>query len=354
MIFRVPSSLILLIILFLAPQKVASQNFVSIPAGNLEYINSDNIKQHEKKGGYYNEFWNYHIVLDNGSEIYLNYSITHYGGVRDAVSGARLSLINWNGKNYNAAREYNLNKFTFSDDTYKFDLNPERGIWFEGRLPDKHLINFNTKKNGTLFDIKLDFADIKPGFTWGDGKFLLGNDDEAGLYTPIPFARVTGFVALNGDTVEVSGIASMNQVYQTNVGTKLFQDSFRFYSKNDGKISAGYFLIPKDSQGEVVGYAYEINNSEFVLKKPVSLERLDSKKFLGEKIYSKIKICYLEQPCEVITVNKMNEKISMLDELGGFKKMLAKRFLGGDIIELRGSALINNNFPVFYSTTLLD
>merc|ERR1711879_446502 len=140
-----------------------------------EYINSDNIKQHEKKGGYYNEFWNYHIVLDNGSEIYLNYSITHYGGVRDAVSGARLSLINWNGKNYNAAREYNLNKFTFSDDTYKFDLNPERGIWFEGRLPDKHLINFNTKKNGTLFDIKLDFADIKPGFTWGDGKFLLGN-----------------------------------------------------------------------------------------------------------------------------------------------------------------------------------
>ncbi len=354
MLSRALTPLIFFIITFLIPYKGVSQSFVDSPNGGLEFLNGDDIKQHEKKGGYYNELWNYHIVLDNGSEIYLNYSISHYGGVRDAVSGARLSLINWNNKNYEAAREYNLDRFIFHEDSYKFDLNPDRGIWFEGRLPNEHSINFNTKKNGTLFDIKLDFSDIETGFTWGDGKFLLGNDDEAGLFTPIPYARISGFVALNGDTVKVSGTASMNQTYQTNIGTKLFQDSFRFYSQNDGKINAGYFLVPKDRQNEVVGYAYESTNSGFEIKKPTSLERLDSKKFLGEKIYSKIKICYVEHPCEIITVKEINEKIAMLDELGGFKKMLAKRFLGGDIIELRGSALINNKYPVFYSTTLLD
>ncbi|MEQ9310357.1 MAG: hypothetical protein RLN90_12960 [Balneolaceae bacterium] len=341
-------------ILFVFTSYSFSQEYPIYPTGDIKSLSASDIKEHEKKGGFYNEFWNYHIALENGSEIYLTYSINHFGGLRNAVSGARMSLLNWNGKNYSAAREYDLEKLVFEEEPYRFMLNTERGIWFEGKLPDEHKVHFRTNKNGTHFDINLDFIDAMDGFTWGDGIFDLDENNELALFTHIPFSKISGFIALDYDTVEIKGIGFMNHTYQTNVGTRLFEKSFKYIHSENGNYAAGYFLIPKDNESKVVGYAFEGTGNEITLKKPISVQVQSTDTFLGEKISERIKICYESSPCEILEIETMYEKIAMLEELGGIKKMLAKRFLGGDIIELRGSAKRNGNENVFYSLTKLD
>lgn len=347
-------SLILLLIVLTPSQLLKSQDYLIKPNDGIRYLETEEIKQHEKSGGYYNEFWNYHISLDNGSEIYLNYSISHFGGIRDAVTGARLSLLNWEGENYKAAREYDLNKLVFDEDTFKFFLNPERGIWYEGKLPERHKVHYRTNKNDTHFDINLDFKDIEPGFTWGSGLFKMGDNDLAGMYTQIPSSKIEGFIALDYDTVYVSGTASMVQFHQTNVGTRLFQRSFRYNKITKDGYIGGFFLIPKDAEDEIFGYGYEKNDGKLVLKKPTSITTKATKEYMGVRVSSDIEICYQDNLCDLIQIQDITEKITMLDELGGLKKMFAKRFLGGDIIELRGSAILNKRNPIQYSLTVLD
>ena len=341
-------------IILIPSQLLISQSYVTKPDGDLTYLNPEDIKQHEKQGGYYNEFWNYHIALDNGAEIYLNYSISHFGGLKGAVTAARMSLLNWEGKNYKAAREYDLEKLIFLEDNYRFFLNPDRGIWYEGKLPDEHKVHYRTNKNGTHFDINLDFINIEKGFTWGNGLFEMGNNDLAGMYNQIPSSEIEGFIALDYDTVRVTGTASMIQLHQTNVGTRLFEKSFRFNKATYDGYTGGYFLIPKDAEDEIVGYAFEKDGDSVKIKKPVSIETKKTEKYLGQKISSEIEICYEKAPCDYIVITHMAEKITLLDELGGLKKIIAKRFLGGDIIELRGSAILNQKMPVYYSLTVLD
>lgn len=346
---------ITLLFLFLFNDSGLSQDYINYPDGDLVYLETEDIKQNEKKGGFYNEFWNYHISLENGAEIYLTYSISHFGGMRGAVSGARLSLLNWNGKDYSAAREYSLDKLVFDEETYQFKLNKERGIWFEGKLPENHKVHFHTNKKGTLFNINLNFLDAKPGVTWGDGVFKLGDNDEAGIFTHIPSSKIKGFVAINGDTVQVTGIGFMDHMYQTNVGTRLFKQSFRFSKTEGNQHTNGYFLIPKKGKTGIVGYALtSLDDGSIILKKPTTLEIRATKKYFKEKVASAIEVCYENSPCDVFEVQEMNEKIAMLDELRGLKKTFAKRFLGGDIIEMRGNALQNNQKKVFFSLTKLD
>lgn len=345
---------LILFLFLISATPVFSQKYIHKPGGDLTELSQGSIEPHEQKGAYYNEFWRYHIILDNGSQIYLTYSLTHFGGLRDAVTGARLSLLNWKGNDYDVAREYDLTKMVFDQSINKMNLNPERSIWFEGILPDEHKIVFKTNKDDILYDINIDFLNIEPGVTWGDGVFKLGSNDEVGISTSIPFSEVGGFIALNGDTTNISGKGYMVHTYQSNVGTRLFDTGFSFVEHHDDGASSGLFFIPKDSKSEVVGYILEETNGKIVLKKPTSIKILSRKKYLGETIPDLIEICFESSPCENISISKIQEKVAMLDELSGLKKMVAKRFLGGDLIEFRGTALRNGTKSVYYSLTVLD
>lgn len=331
-----------------------SQNLIIKPENGIVALQDVEIQPHEKKGAYYNEFWNYHVALDNGAEIYLRFAITHFGRMKSAVTIAHLSLLNWNEKNYQAERVYDLDKLVFEKDSYKMNLNPERSIWFEGKLPETHKIRFRTNKNNIHFDINLDFTSISDGFKWGDGIFKIGENDEVGIFTQIPGANVAGFVALDYDTVKVSGVAYMDQIYQTNIGTRLFSQVFRFNKKQDDKKIGGFFMIPKDAPDEVVGYAFEFINGKTTLKKPVFLKTEQRREFLNETIPSRIEVCYSNSTCDIIEIDEMYERKAMLDELGGIKKMLTKRFLGGNIVEMRGKAFLNGDTSVFYNLSILD
>lgn len=349
-------SLIIVFCLFIFHSVSFAQSYVQKPSSEIAYLQPKDLKPNEKKGAYYNEHWTYHIILDNGAQIYLTYAVSHFAGIRGSASSGRLSLLNWEGEDYRVAREYSLNDLVFYEDTYKMTLNPERSLWFEGKPSDNnHRIFYRTGKDGILYDISINFDNPFLGFTQGDGIFKLGDDDELGMFTHIPFSNVSGFVALNHDTVKVTGIGFMNHVYETNIATRLFRSSYAFNQKTDKGFEGGFFMVPKDHPNEAVGYAYFYDGKNLTLKNPLNIVVLDRQEIKGQKIPSLISVNYEDGSNENFHFDEIEERISMLDELSGFKRMLVKRFLGGEILFYRGQAKIGNtDNRVFFNISLID
>lgn len=339
---------VVVFILLLVPYFIIAQDYIQKPAGSLKFLQNDDLKIHEKNGAYYNEHWAYHVVLDNGAEIYVTYSISHFAGLRNSVSSARLSLLNWKNNDYSVVREYDLNELVFNEEKYKMDLNPERGIWFEGKPDEGHRFYFRTQKDGIHYDISVKFDDPFKGFTLGDGIFKLGEHDETGIFTHIPFSRVSGFIALDYDTVKISGIGFMDHTYQTNIGTRLFEASYKFNQKTEIGFTGGHFMIPIGKSNEIAGYAYTYDGKNLKLKLPRKVSVIKRGEVMGQIIPTAIEIMYENGASDYFNFHDVKEKVSMLDELGGFKRMMAKRFLGGEILFYRGKARVNQDRQEVY------
>jgi|AntRauTorckE6833_2_1112554.scaffolds.fasta_scaffold00583_4 hypothetical protein len=346
---------LIVVVLFCFQNILFAQNYVQNPDNTVNYLEAEDIKPNEQQGAYYNENWAYHVVLDNGAEIYVTYSISHFSGLRSAASSGRLSLLNWNRKDYNVAREYGIDEMVYDEENYKMNLNPERGIWIEGKPGEDHRFYYRTEKDGIHYDISINFDDPFKAFTQGDGVFKLGSQDEVGLFTHIPFSKVSGFVALNHDTVEVKGIGFMDHTYQTNVATRLFDTSYKFNQKTENGFYGGHLMVPKDQPNEVSGYAYSYDGKNLTIRNAKNIEVKNRKNIMGKNIPTSIKINYKEGPPDNFLFNNVYEKISMLDELSGFKKMIAKRFVGGEILFYRGKADRNNQQNnVYFNLSLVD
>lgn len=348
-----------LIIFLLSQNLLTAQSFVQPPAEEVQYLENKDLKINEKNGAYYNESWDYHVILNNGAEIYVTYSVSHFAGLRSAASSGRLSLLNWKNKNFSVAREYDLNLLEFDEETYRMNLHPDRGIWIEGRPDKNHRLYYRTEKDGIHYDININFDNPFPGFTQGNGVFQLGEHDQMGMFTHFPFSKVSGFVALNDDTVKVSGIGFMNHTWLTNVATRLFETSYGFNQKTENGFTGGYFMVPKDHSKEVAGYAYEFDGEKLILKLPERIHVRKSEIVRGKTIPSEIEVFYKNAYTDRFNFTDVSEKISMLDELGGLKKMMAKRFLGGEILFYRGKAKMHNaantrDKEVYYNLSLVD
>jgi hypothetical protein len=344
-----------IVLIIVLSNHLYSQNSIVNPTGDIRYVEAKEINLHEKNGNYYNESWNYLIALDNDSQIYINILVSHFGRLKKPVSSARMSLLNWDGKDYKVAREYSLDLLQFEEDRYRMMLHPDRGIWFEGILPESHKIVYRTKKDGIHYDINLELKEIAKAFTWGNGIFRIGKDDQVGIFSQIPRAKVSGFIALDYDTVSVQGFATMTQNYQTNLGVRLFEKSYKYYIYEENYSRSGFFLIPKDKSNSIIGYAYEYrSDGSILIKKPVSIQSSDEASFIHGSISKKIEICYEKHPCENLSVIEIDEKDSILDGLSGLRKFLAKRFLGGNIIELRGIAIQNDSLRTLYSVGKIE
>ena len=346
---------LIVVILLCIPTVLMAQNYVQIQDSSVNYLQLEDMKPNERQGSYYNEHWAYHVVLDNGSEIYVTYSISHFAGVRGAAASGRLSLLNWKGKDYKVAREYDLNDMSFDEETHQLKLHPDRGLWIEGKVNEDHRFYYRTEKDGIHYDISINFDSPFPGFTQGNGVFKLGDQDEVGLFTHIPFSNVSGFVALNGDTVKVKGIGFMDHTYQTNVATRLFEISYKFNQRTENGFSGGNFMIPRDHTDEVAGYMYSYDGDELVGKHPNTVSVEGRANVMGKNIPTTIRVDYEDGTNDRFKFNNVYEKISMLDELGGFKKMIAKRFVGGEILFYRGKAERNyTGEEVYFNLSLVD
>lgn len=343
-------SLFAILCLFYCQQALFAQYYSESTPPAIVDLNQDDFKIHEKQGAYYNEQWAYHVILNNGAQIYVNYAVHHFAGLRNSSSSGRLSLLNWKGENYKTAKEYNIKNLVVRNNPYRMRLHPERDIWLEG-IPGFTQHHFHYKGK---YAIHINFDPVYPGFKPGDGVFKIGKEDELGLFIHIPFSRVSGYIAENDDTVKVSGIAFMDHMYQTNLATRLFETSYKFNSSNGNGFSGGYFMVPKNSTDEAIGYAYSYEGNTLTLKEPKKVTVNQRKEELGTQIPVDITVVYEDGSNDSFYFSEAEEKVAMLDELNTITKLLIKPFLGGEVLFYRGRAQKNDKEEVYFSLSLVD
>ncbi len=348
--YSMKHSSIVFLCLFLFQPALFAQNNVESTQPEITDLEQDDFRIHEQQGAYYNEQWAYHIILDNGAQIYVTYTVHHFAGLRNSSSSGRLSLLNWKGENYSTAKEYNLKNLLVYENPYKLKLHPERDIWIEG-IPgfSSHHFHYRGK-----YDFHINFDDPFPGFKPGNGVFELGDEDELGMFIHIPFSRVSGFIADDSDTVKVSGIGFMDHFYQTNLATRLFETGYKFNGRTENGFSGGHFMVPKHTPDEAIGYAYFYDGETLTLKKPEKVTVNKRKEVSGTKIPVDISVRYEDGSVDTFHFSEVEEKVAMLDELSALKKLIIKPFLGGEVLFYRGQAQKNNNEKVYFNLSLVD
>jgi len=318
---------------------------ITLPSGQIRNTQYADLKDHPQKSRTYNEFWTYHFHLNGNMQVILNYSRADLGIIKDPVCGSDLSVIGFKGKTYSVAREYPKPNFRFSDAQQQ--LNVHKNIWFKGALPVTHQVFFKTKKNNISYLIDLSFRDIEAGKTWGDGIFNLGRE-KVGIYLHIPRAKVAGLIAINSDTVKVSGTGYMDHTFQTDMGPKLVSSGYRYQSL-DGNINVGYLLQPREKyKSKVLGFGLVEKGGTLTLIKPQAIKIKSRKKSRGLEIPANMKVLY---DLDTISLKIYNDdqQLSVLDEFKGVTRWTVKQFMGGEVIYFRGAGVLNNKLKANYN-----
>lgn len=323
------------------------------PVGGLRHTDWTDMLPHTKSGSYYNEFWTYNVFLEDDLHLHITFSLANFGSFKSAVSGGRLFVSNFDGENYNVAREFDLDYFHIDEEKHKIRLHTGREIFLEGKLPDHHRIYFKTEKNGVSYHVDLEFEDIHPGYTWGDGIFKLG-DDDMGVFIHIPKASVRGTVAINEHSKSVKGTAYMDHTFQTDLSSKVVDKGFRHISHENNGFEVGYYLIPKKKyRSAVVGFGLSNNGSPIRLEKPERLNILSSERLGGKSVPESYEVFFKSGNSHTFERQKHFQHVSFLEEVGGFRKRLVRGFLGGEIIEYVGLGNIDGNVPVNYNILMV-
>ncbi len=323
------------------------------PEGDLRQTGWADMLPHTMSGDYYNEFWSYHVFLENDLHLHLTFSLANFGSFKSPVSGGKLFVSNFKGNNYNVAREFAIEHLVIDEDRNKIRLHEGREIYLSGKLPYGHHIYYRTSKDGVSYLVDLDFHDIHQGYTWGDGVFRLENED-MGIFVHIPRAEVTGIVAIDNDTLEVSGTAYMDHTFQTNLSSKVVDKGFRHITHTDSGFHIGYYLVPKKrSRADVIGLSLIRENSPTILERPKQIAVLDSDRIGGRTVPRYLEVVFDSGKRSVINRQQDFQHVSFLEEVGGIRRRLVRSFLGGEVIEYVGTGKLNGNIPINYNFFLV-
>lgn len=314
---------------------------VSNPKGNLEAVGQELIWAQTLKGNHFNEFWNYHFYLNDGLTVHIVFSAVDFGGLKAPVSGVKVSAVNFEGETYQLTREYSLDKLQQDRENFIFRPNPERELYFRGELPDELTVRIRTSKNENLYDIELHLKNIANGFRLGNGIYHV-DGEEIGIITHIPYAEVTGYVAMNNVRKDVFGTAYMDHTFQDETTTKLMDSGYRFVSHQDpNNWDLIYLMLPNHSRyNQTIGYRI-VNQEGSISSHPVNriLQKVESEAF-GKDIARILEVDIGGEQSIRILRTEDHEKFSVLDELGWPARQAARRFLGGEVIDFRGEALL--------------
>lgn len=344
---RIPSRALALAALLAASGSAFSAEHIQMPTGELRDAVLTDLKPHPSPSKTYNEFWTYHFFLDGNIQVILNFSRANLGSFKDPVCGADLTIMGFKGRNVTVAREYDKKNFSFSDADQ--ELRVHEKITFSGKLPDAHRVRFSTAKKNVEYLLELDFSDILPGKVWGDGMFKFGGGDAVGIFIHIPSATVKGRLAVNKDTLAVTGKAYMDHTFQTDLAPHLVGSGYRFVTQ-DGPLETGYILNPVSKyHRQPVGYGLRVVNGNLVLRKPTALKALASAKAAGMKIPTSLEITYQDGGKSVLGRTGDRLQQSILHEFSGFTKMAVKTFMGGEIFTFRGLGTLNGNQATAYN-----
>jgi len=317
------------------------------PTGGLRADGAADFAPHSPVGKTFNELWTYQFWLNGGIQVQLNLSRASFGSFKDPVCGADLAVTNFRGQNAFVAREYPAKRFSWTPATGRLEVHP--AIYAEGLPPRAHRVSFSTEKDDKSYFLELTFEGMTPGAVWGDGVFNLPDGQKMGLYFHIPKARVTGRLALNGDTLTVRGFGWMDHTWQTQFAPKLIDVGYR-YAVYSGHAEGAYFFQKGDA---VFGYGVREEKGRLALLSPKSIDVPSRTRWGGTSLARQLDVT-LESGAPVSLVRTEDrQRTSFLQELGTFERFGAKIFLGGELVGFRGTALVDGTSPAVYSFTVI-
>lgn len=332
--------LLFLSVLFLTIS-FSSNAQVTNPEGGFKQPAEESIWAQTLTGNHYNEFWNYQFYFDNGIKMHVIFSAADFGGLKSAVSGIRISIFYPDGKTYQVAREYPIERLVQDRENHRFQLHPEREIYFEGKLPDEHLLVVNTAKGGVDYDFRLQFHNIKPGLQWGDGQFSIQNE-KIGIITHIPYADVHGYVRVNDNRQEVHGTAYMDHTFQNQTTTKLMHSGYRFvHHRNSQNWDLVYTLRPSNNREmRAIGYYLKSRQGKIRLYGAEQAILHNVERLRSTNIAGRVQLRFENGSELEITRAHDQESYPLLGELGWLARRAAKTFLGGEVIDFRGEGVL--------------
>lgn len=332
--------------LSLLPGTVSGQ--VQNPQGELQHTQASDIWGQTLEGGYFNEFWTYHFFLEDDIKMHITFSVANFGSLKDPVSGVRISVFNFDGETHQISREYSLDRLIQDEENHRFQVSEDRDVWFEGKLPESHRVRVETGKGGQTFDIDMNFNTLVQGVKWSNGLYSIGQEP-VGIYTHIPFAEVSGSVEINGTRKELSGTAYMDHTFQNQTTTQLMHSGYRFISHTDAQNwDITYALLPdKHDEMRVIGHRLKSEQGQQTLQSAYQIMDMQRKRDLGERYADRMQLYLLELPIDdggasIINIQRTqnDERFSILSDLSWIARRAARRFLGGEVIELRGEAVL--------------
>lgn len=337
---------LLIILLFIFPLSTVAQQAENHGNNHINNIPDDRIWAQTLEGSHYNEFWNYQFYFDNGIKLHLIYSVANFGSLKSPVSGIRASVYYPDGQVYQVSRESPIERLIQDKDEYKFMLRPDMEMYFIGKLPDEHRVVVNTSKDGNNYDIDITFNNIHEGYMLNDGNFKI-NGETIGIVTHIPFAEVSGHVSVNDRKEDVTGTAYMDHTHQQETTTRLMDSGFRFVHHSDrNNWDLLYSLNPNGRKAAPVGYMLRSIDGNVELVEVESFNSVSGGRAFGKNIPRIIDFNFDDSKTKRITRTQNQEKYALLGGLGWVAKRAARTFLGGEIIDFRGEAILTEDSSI--------
>jgi hypothetical protein len=314
---------------------------ISNPEGDFHRTDADMIWAQTLQGSHFNEFWNYQFYFDNGMKVHITFSAANFGSLKDPVTGVRVSVFNHDGELYQLSREYPLPHLVQDKENYRFQLREDRQVFFEGKLPESHRIVINTSKDNVDYDIDLNLHNIQQGVIWDDGLFTIGSE-KVGIRTHIPYAEVRGHVTINNNRKQVTGTAYMDHTFQNQTTTRLMNSGYRFVSHRDSdNWDLIYFLLPDKSAGKsTIGYRISKTDGRIKLNGIENLNIQSTSRISGNSVARILQITLDDGAALRISRTEDDERFTVLGELGWVARRAARTFLGGEVIDFRGEAVL--------------
>lgn len=332
-------SLILFTLLLFFLHPLSAQNLN--PEGSVEPVADEEIWAKTLEGSHYNEMWNYQFYLNDGMTVHIAFSVANFGSFKDAISGVQMSIYNLDGKTHQVSREYPIHYLIQDREKHIFRLRDERTIYFEGELPNRHKVHVEFTKHDVYYNVQLDFSNIHRGIKWGDGNYRIGSES-VGIITHIPYAEVRGTVQVDDIEREIRGTAYMDHTYQDQATTDIIDSGYRFvHQENQKNWDLLYYLLPSNSsQNSTVGYRLTNEDGKVTVNGVEQIARINSSEAFGIE-FARIMDMQMQDESD-IRVSRIEdfEKFSILSELGWLARKAAKSFLGGEVISLRGEAIL--------------
>lgn len=331
----------------------------SNPEGNIEPVSDTDIWAKTLEGSHYNEMWNYQFYLSDGITVHIAFSVANFGSLKDPVSGVQMSIYNLTDEVQQVSREYSIKYLIQDREENIFRLRDQRTIYFKGKLPNEHRVHVEFTKNDVSYKVLLDFSNIQKGIKWEDGLYHI-DDEDVGIITHIPYADVEGVVKVNDVEKHVRGTAYMDHTYQDRTATDIVKSGYRFvHQENKQNWDLLYYLLPEDaSENKTVGYRLTNKDGKISLNGVQQITRMNSSEAFGVDIARIMDLRLADQSRVRISRTKDFEKFSILGELGWLARKAAKSFLGGEVISLRGEAILmeDGNRPKrgFYNFYVVD